>query len=881
MLPVWHKKEVQMSQIFQFFSTVPLWGFITAGVIFLGLLVGLFFITRKKKIFYRLLAEAVNTRNSETLLEKYSYEYLCRKSREIEEVSRKKEFNLPELLQLGDFWLEKFNRTGKLSILDSILEFIPDKGLFSVFIKALDNDKVASRLQDYIDNAKDLLILRRIALSGKGQFFDGNKAMILFQNRMDEIREMMGDPEWAARYMAVKILLHDGEERSDRAVWDSFDDPHSLVRATVAQEIDKEAKPYDSQEQSQSGSFLFDKLKDLLLNDPVLEVRKAAKDRIMKEFHQFYSWQGQTLATEQSLHILQLLDTQSQEDQDFAMKCLDGENLEMRLSAARFLQDCGTLTRLFKESYLNDMEGLERNFSLLEKSFQVNVTGFLKELEKQDNPGSLLLASRVLKASPHRNSIKSLAGKVFKLSEETKIDSEYRELYTNTLDCISRSGCDESLRLMKREIVQVNQNELLLKDLLARIPQRSSHIFINLLVEYLKDPDFSLKDDLRKALRQMPEPEVLETVLDIIHAGRSVYSHPVRIQALKVLVEMQKEYCLQIILENLSILPLEEGKEFAKLLSSFDEKLFDERVGSILNSVDAQSRASIIVCLPATGKKTFIKQIQDGLNDANPEVRVACIWALIDYGETKHLNKSVEMLRDPVESVRMEVARALGEFGTDSVLCEMESVINDENEVESVKTAAIQGLSRSDSAKAVDILVRKIEKDKELKFECMESLSMMRKKKSLTALVEQFKDGSPQLRDDISQAVQMMGPEGEALMVNLLKEDIPSLHHYIAEVLESSGHVEANIRLLKHRDPKVRKEAADFLSAVRTRAAFRGIVLAARDPDTEVRVSVTKALEALSTDEGKEILKELEQDPDKKVRKYTLWALERIKTKGL
>ena len=870
-----------MNQIILTLSQIPLWALILTAVILIALVVIFFLVRRKKKKFQKLLEAAAVSRDSAALLENYSYEYLCRKSRKIEEISRKQDFNLPELLNLGEYWQEKVNRKGRSDSLDAILEFIPDKGLFSIFIKALDDTKVALRLQKFMDESKDLLILRRIALSGKGQYFDGKKAMVLFQNRMDEIREMTGDPEWAVRYMAIKILLHDGEDRSERAVWESFDDPHALIRATIVQEIEKEARPYDPQEQSQSGSFLFDALKKLLLNDPVLEVRKAAKERILQDFYSFYSWQGQSLSTEQSLHILELLSSESQEDQDFAMKCLDGENLEMRLSAARYLQDSGILGRIFRESYLNDMTELERNFTLVDKAIQVNVSGFLQELDRSDNPGSLLLASRVLKSSPHRDSIKKLAEKVFKLPVETKVDAEYSELYVNTLDCVSDSGCDETLKLMKKEIARVKDNEYLLKALLERIPRRSGFIFIDLLVTYLKDPDFLLKDDLRKALGNMPESEVLQVVLDIIHAGRSVYSHPVRIQALKTLVEMQKEYCLQVIMENLSILPLEEGKEFAKLLSSFDDSLFEERVESILNSVDAQSRASLIVCLPATEKKTFIKKIQKGLNDANPEVRVACIWALIDFGETKHLNKSVEMLRDPVASVREEVAKALGEFGSDSVLKEMDSLINDDNEVESVKKAAILGLSRSGSTKAVDILVRKIEDDRELKVECMDSISKMRDKKALQALVEQFKDGSPQLRDDISRSVQLMGPDGETLMVNLLKEDIPSLHHYIAEVLETSGYVENNIRKLKHRDPKVRKGAADFLSSVRTKAAFRGIVLAARDPDTEVRVSVTKALEALNTEEGKDILKELEQDPDKKVRKYTLWALERIKTKGL
>jgi HEAT repeat protein len=58
------------------------------------------------------------------------------------------------------------------------------------------------------------------------------------------------------------------------------------------------------------------------------------------------------------------------------------------------------------------------------------------------------------------------------------------------------------------------------------------------------------------------------------------------------------------------------------------------------------------------------------------------------------------------------------------------------------------------------------------------------------------------------------------------------------------------------------------------------MVLASRDPDDEVRVKVTRALERLNSESGNEILEELKNDPDKRIRKYTLWALERITAKN-
>ena len=139
----------------------------------------------------------------------------------------------------------------------------------------------------------------------------------------------------------------------------------------------------------------------------------------------------------------------------------------------------------------------------------------------------------------------------------------------------------------------------------------------------------------------------------------------------------------------------------------------------------------------------------------------------------------------------------------------------------------------------------------------------------------------PVLKDGIAKAAKGMREKGEEAMIALLEEDIASLKPYLAEILESTGYVEAVIRHLAHRDPAVRSEAAKILSIVETPSAFRGIVLAARDPDKEVRVQVIKALEKLETEEGKVILDQLENDPDKKVRKYTHWALERLRAKAL
>jgi len=317
------------------------------------------------------------------------------------------------------------------------------------------------------------------------------------------------------------------------------------------------------------------------------------------------------------------------------------------------------------------------------------------------------------------------------------------------------------------------------------------------------------------------------------------------------------------------------------MLQQYQPKDLDRKVSALLESVDGSIRAAVIAALPATGKKTFLPQIKQALLDADPDVRIAATWALVDYEETRALGQAAEMLRDPVGRVRASVARALGTAGSAASLDALKNSVTDENEVTVVKRAAIEGLGTSTENAAVDILIWVLENDDEHRSDALTALSGKTDSRSIARLVEQFKDAAPELRDRITAAFKMMGEESEQAIRGVLDQDILSLKPYLAEILEATGYVESRIRMLNHRDPKVRRSAALLLSKVGSKAAFRGIVMAARDPDSEVRVQVTKALERLATDEGSQILRALEEDPDRRIRKYTHWAIERIKAKSL
>ena len=422
---------------------------------------------------------------------------------------------------------------------------------------------------------------------------------------------------------------------------------------------------------------------------------------------------------------------------------------------------------------------------------------------------------------------------------------------------------------------------MLIGHVLSAIPERADFIFLDSLFRLLTEETSIDYDSLKTAFSAMKPELYIDRLTEIVESGREKYPHEVRIRALKLLGEAGDMGSLQFILENLPVLPVDEAKDFAQTLARYGGEDFKRKALALLDGIDSSLRAALIAALPATSDKDFLKPIKKSLDDSDPRVRIAAAWAIADFGEYKSLNLALELLRDPVPEVREEIARIIGSYGLSDALKKLRSTLTDQNEVLSVKISAIRGLGRSKSLESINIILDAVEEEKSLREYAVKALSQRRSRRDIQRLVENFKDASPDMKEVITEAFKLMGSSIEEGLSELLAEDIPSLKPYIVEAMEATGFIEAKIRQLRHRDAEVRKNAAYMLSMIGSLSAFRGIVLASRDPNREVRVQVVKALEKLETEEGKRILDELLNDPDKKVRTYTLWAMERLKAKSL
>ena len=849
------------------FGDFPAWA-TTAAVAVVAVLVAAAVLERAARVRFRniLLRLAEAPEMAEELVHRvYSHATISRRSGVIEKLARSREPRLVKLTGLDRIWIERMRAKGHERDARRILEFCPDEGLFACFMAALWKPRVARILTTWLDRSGDLFALRKIALSGRGVEFNGAMALKLLGDRLDQIREMTGDPEWPARYFAIKIMLHSRDERSQRGVWDGFRDAHRLVRAAVANEI-----------RTDDAERLYHHLYDLYLHDPVFEVRKAARRRLASEFADRYRITDRRLSETEALHVIELLDPRSTEDEALAFTYLAGDNLELALPAALHLQRSGALSRMFRDVTLGDLDGYARTRKLLTTAARVNVTDFLREITHTANPATLLLAAEILQKAGSRALIATLAERGFSLSfAERRHDDVYRE----TLAAINARGDDRAFRAFDAELRRRRADPQRAAVLLESLPAGGQAVTIDTLLALLRDPEFPCRDELHAAFLRLEDRSFLTELIEILHSGAGRLPQAVRVSAIKILGAMKLPYARQYVLENLSSMEPAEARELAEILAADAAPAMSERAWEIINGPDAVTRAAVIAVLPTLRNREFLKPIRESVHDADPQVRIAAIWALIELGDTRSFSQVQDRLRDPVERVRTEAATALGAHGTAAAIDKVREVLADEHEVEEVKHAAIAGLGRSEQKRSIDVLVELLGRSGDRDQAVVETLASKQTTKQIAGIVEHLKDAEPRLREKLMRVFRMMGPAGEQAMVELLREDISSLRPLITEILEETGYVEATIRNLAHRDPEVRREAAGSLAAIGTLAAFRGIVAAARDPDPEVRVRVTRALEKLSTDSGTEILEKLQSDPDRKVRRYTLWALERYKAK--
>ncbi|MCL2809035.1 MAG: HEAT repeat domain-containing protein [Treponema sp.] len=851
---------------------IPFWVFIAfpAVLILLVLFILWFVNTRLFKLRLKKIINAKDEQQTAQAIKYFEKKYPPNKliyySKRMERYSRQMGPKVVRETGLADKWMQKLSssKLPRVKDLRRVLLFCPQSFLFKAFIIAGKYARLQKVFKNWMKNEGEEKVIRLLAETCRGEDFDPSFGKTFLESHIELFRELTGEPEWFARYFVYKILLLDKDVLPERSMEDGLVDPHPLVRKILVENV--------SFNREKTWAVLWDKL----THDPVFEVREAARKRIGKEFIDLYSPKDTALTDDETARVLELLDPSSQEDRLFAMASLENENKALRYPAAAFMDKCGVLSSILAKNTMDDPVTIDHTVNLLQKALEVNVSGFLKDYQTGDG-APLLVASRLLaKPSVVQEHVCYLQKKVFAFFNNKKIDPSTKEIYVNTLEAVAYNGNVKSFEFYTEELSRRENDQAFIEVLLKHIPIQAESLLVPVLFRFLENENFPLQDKIAQVLGFFKSDIILPKVFQILNGPRAEHPHIVRISALKILGYLRLTFCLQRILENLPTLKPEEMEEFGRLFIDYPQDIFEEKVKALFASPDAKIRAALISILPVTKNESFLKEIRASLKDVDPDVRVAAIKSLLGFGEIKLLNQETSMLRDPVERVRLATAEVIAIHGNTAAMEILKTIITDQNETDTVKIGVIEGLGQAVGAEGIPILVSVLDSDDDLRVYAEKALTMRISKKDITQLIEIFKDAEPPLREKLIPIFKVQGRKAEPQIVEILKDEVASIKPYIVKILEETGFINEAKKRLSNRNVEIRREAALMLSLMETLPAFRGLVLAAKDPDQEVRVCVVKALEKLKSPHSREILESLKGDPDGRIRKYTFWALERL-----
>jgi HEAT repeat protein len=789
---------------------------------------------------------------------------LCRKARLITKLLKQvDETHRTELLcktGIAGAWSFSLEHSCRSTPFRRVLDQYLTEGLFFCFKCALKRKRYKKQLLSWISRNEMRLPIQDIAHSGNGEDFDGEQAAVLLTEHSEEIMSMLGDPNWRGRFFAMKVLLRTEDETVLRELSNLFCDTSPVIRKKMMEEF----KPLSDRHR--------EALVKIILNDPNDEVRAAAVDRYRTEYESLPEINTEKLNPEETLHLIGALRTGNRDDEALATELIMKENLEVRFHAARYLLRSGALSRYCHNLDMGDKKDFAHKSRIMKAAASVGITGFLKDCITDATRESLLIAGTILEESGDRALIPDLMKKAS--------ESEWGDVYGKAVRAAVKRGSLQAKSMLCSELGKKIQDRELLVDLIQQVTALDDALFIDPLFRIL-DKRGDVTDITCKALLTKNSDVLTEKCIAILLSRDGMYSARLKTQSLILLASLKKEYCLSVVFEHLPMLPVELMNELADILQLYPKAVLKKKMNYYLAQADGDVRSHIIALIPKTGIKDFLPELKRSLNDADPLVRIAATYALAEMDDSRSLSQAMSLLRDPLPEVREQVAFALGRTGKPGVLKEFSRIFNDENEVVSVKRSVIQGLGASMSVPCTGLLLDFLEKGKLLSDEIIDLLKTHIGKANITVILERMKDASDKQKEKISRVLLRMGLLAKPALVELLESEFMSLKTHAGTVLDSVGGTDEEIVKLKHRDPFVRREAARTLSLIGTIKAFRGLIMASRDPDREVRVNVVKALEKLETKEGKQILKTLEEDPDIKIRKYTHWAMERLRAKEL
>ncbi|MDC7241630.1 MAG: HEAT repeat domain-containing protein, partial [Spirochaetales bacterium] len=550
------------------------------------------------------------------------------------------------------------------------------------------NDKGRAELQSMRGDRDPVSWLSEVLGALAFQEKDAPWKKLLLISMEDDLRSLAGSRNPLLRLHACASLIHSDNEKILRILWDLFKDSSREIRIFLAGKM-----------ASSDRHRIYNTLFRLYLNDPVLDVRKAAYGRIKKDFSDLYTVQPAALSVSEKIHCLELLETSSSHDHNLALEFMKDPQPGVVLSASLYLEKSGTLDSMIKKARLRDMDDLERRAEVLKRAADHSIVSFLQKKENLDNPGSLYLALTIFEEGTGSRLFAWTLEKIFALGESKRF---FIEMKQRALRCLSDRRDPDTLLLI-RDLLKTDKNRgIIVPWLLENLPSEGSPVYYPVLKEFLLNREFPYWDSLVKAFKRITLCTCLSDFFTLVMD--TSLNMEIRRRALVLLAGYREYSSTLFLMEHLDLMTGEDMKALAPSVQEWNKEVFTSNVVRIFKEPDARLHQGLMELLSASGNREFISQIEEGLQSPVAGTRISALHALRQLDSRDSTDMMKGLFYDGQPGVQAECAAVFIDWNREECFDEVHRLLKDGFEENSLHKIILNGAAESDNYKLLPLL---------------------------------------------------------------------------------------------------------------------------------------------------------------------------------
>jgi len=380
------------------------------------------------------------------------------------------------------------------------------------------------------------------------------------------------------------------------------------------------------------------------------------------------------------------------------------------------------------------------------------------------------------------------------------------------------------------------------------ISNKGESKYIDLLIEYLNDPDSRIRLSIIKALHKLGAKKYFEKFIEALDEPDPQVCTEIR----KTLIDFYDKETLEILKENLNKNPNPQiRQQIAVLFGEAKEK----------NAVDS-----------------LIKALKD-----NDFVRFSATNSLGKIGDKSATDELIKALKDPLGDIRLQSAKSLIEMKSYRAIPYILNLLEDSDI--SVKSEIEQVLNNSICKETILYFSEGLIKDRRpvVRKYCAKALGLLGDKASAPLLFEALKDNNKEVRQEVIKSIEKLVDNSMifSLCLSLKEKDINVKTYTVKTIsnLKDPRAVPSLIdRLKKEKSPELKNLIQQTIIEISDNSILDFLTNALYDKDILVRITVVQTAGKI---QAKQLLPELaklleiEKNPE---LKYTI--LQTIKSFG-